>query len=144
MFGNSQDIIPVSNEKITKFDKKLCSKKLDKPAFIWFYANYCGHCHSMHNDWKKLEEMSGIDKKVELLRIESEQKSLLSNDPEIYGYPTIRLYKTSGKFVDYNGSRDSKEFKKFVEDNTTKNKNKKLSKKRKQKKGKLTKKKKRN
>ena len=144
MFGNSHDITPVSNEKIAIFDKKLCSKKLDKPAFVWFYANYCGHCHSMHDDWKKLEETRDIDKRVNLLRIESEQKSLLSNDPEIYGYPTLRLYKMNGKFVDYNGPRDAKDFKKFVENNITKNKNKKLSQKKKSVKRKRSKKKKRN
>jgi thiol-disulfide isomerase/thioredoxin len=137
MFGNSIDIIPVSSDKISNFDKQVCSKKLDKPTFVWFYANYCGHCHSMYDDWKKLEKTNGMDKKVTLLKIESDQKSLLSNDPKIYGYPTLRLYKVSGSFVDYNGSRDA------VELNTTKNQKKKISKKRKALKKKQSRKKKR-
>jgi len=43
---------------------------------------------------------------------------MLSKDPNVFGYPTLRLYKISGGFVEYDGNRDSEDMKKFVVKNT--------------------------
>lgn len=118
MFGNHLEITADIPLKITDFNKKMNNKKLDKSTFVWFYADYCGHCHSMHDEWKNLENTKNIDKKINLLKIESDQKKLLSKDPNIFGYPTLRLYKKNGSFVEYNGPRDCSDFKKFITANT--------------------------
>lgn len=119
MFGNHrEEITPDSTQKIGKFNKMLNKKKLEKPTFVWFYGDFCGHCHSMYDDWKQLNDNSTIAKKVNLLKIESAQNSMLSKDQNVFGYPTLRLYKISGGFVEYDGNRDVEDMKKFVVKNT--------------------------
>ena len=118
MFGNHrEEITPDSTQEIEKFNKML-NKKLEKPTFVWFYGDFCGHCHAMYDDWKNLNDNSMVTKKVNLLKIESAQNSMLTKDPDVFGYPTLRLYKISGSFVEYDGNRDAEDMKKFVVKNT--------------------------
>ena len=119
MFGNHRgEITPDSTQEIEKFNKMLNKKKLEKPTFVWFYGDFCGHCHAMYDDWKKLNDNSTVTKKVNLLKIESAQNSMLTKDPDVFGFPTLRLYKISGSFVEYDGNRDAEDMKKFVVKNT--------------------------
>lgn len=119
MFGNThEDIIPDSTVEIEKFNKMLSKKTLEKPTLVWFYGNFCGHCHSMYDDWKTISNNSAVTKRVNVLKIESEQKDILSKDPDVFGYPTVRLYKITGGFVEYDGNRDAEDMKKFVVKNT--------------------------
>ena len=119
MFGNHREEIPPdSTQEIEKFNKMLNKKKLEKPTFVWFYGDFCGHCHAMYDDWKNLNNNSMVTKKVNLLKIESAQNSMLTKDPNVFGYPTLRLYKISGSFVEYDGNRDAEDMKKFVVKNT--------------------------
>ena len=121
MFGNNhKNIIPNSTYDIENFNEKLNKKKLDKPTFVWFYGEFCGHCHAMYDDWKELSDNKKITNNVNLLKIESSQTTLLSKDPEVFGYPTLRLYKISGSFIEYNGNRDANDMKLFVNKNTKK------------------------
>ena len=119
MCGNHrEEITPDSTQEIEKFNKMLNKKKLEKPTFVWFYGDFCGHCHAMYDDWKNLNDNSMVTKKVNLLKIESAQNSMLTKDPNVFGYPTLRLYKISGGFVEYDGNRDAEDMKKFVVKNT--------------------------
>lgn len=131
MFGNNrEEIIPDSTLDIENFNKMLIKKKLEKPTFVWFYGNFCGHCHAMYDDWKKLGENSITTKRVNLLKIESNQNNILSKNPDVFGYPTLRLYKISGGFVEYNGNRDTDDMKKFILTNTNTKKHKSTKRKR--------------
>ena len=87
--------------------------------FVWFFADYCGFCHQMNDEWEKLEKMTNTGN-VNILKIEKSQLDLLGFDPHISGYPTIRLYKNNFTPLEYSGEgRTADGFMKFIEQNTT-------------------------
>jgi len=107
----------------------------NKPIFIKFYANWCGHCVSMDGDWKNLvKEMkvkhSNAD--IGLVAVESkvinkEMDKIISGTKglgKVEGFPTIGLIQNK-KFTSYNGERTKAAMLKYLEDNVI-NKNKKM------------------
>ena len=142
LFQNEQKDIPL--DSVT--DIKQFNERKDKKGtahLVWYFSNYCGHCHTMREDWEKLEQSKP---KVVVLKIEQSQLNNLDFDPKVMGYPTIRLYK-NGKEIEYSGDRSTDNIKKFVATHITKTPNSlnnKKSKKSKSKKSKKSKSKKRN
>ena len=83
--------------------------------FVWFHAEWCGHCRDMHNDW---EELSHNNKhNVQLAKVEHDFVSGVENNPPVQGYPTIVLYK-NGKVVGiYQGQRNQESFNNYLGNN---------------------------
>lgn len=108
----------------------------NKPIFIKFYANWCGHCVSMDGDWKNLvEEIKNkyADKELALVAVESkvinkEMDKIISGTQglgKVEGFPTIGLIQKK-KFTSYNGERTKAAMLAYLEDNVI---NKKMNKK---------------
>ena len=50
-------IVEVDNvEKLNSVNDLLQKKR---PALVWFYADWCGHCQSMKPEWQKFESKCG-------------------------------------------------------------------------------------
>lgn len=83
--------------------------------FVWFYAEWCGHCRDMHNDWEELKNNNRHN--VRLAKVEHDFVSGIENNPPVQGYPTIVLYK-NGKVVGiYQGERKQEAFNNYLQSN---------------------------
>ena len=60
-----------------------------KDFFLWFYADWCGHCKTMEPEWEKLVKTCG--KKYNLARVRDDQKDQLINNlgSSVQGFPTL-------------------------------------------------------
>jgi thiol-disulfide isomerase/thioredoxin len=83
--------------------------------FVWFYADWCGHCKQMIEPWDQFER-NNIHK-VNLAKVKDDFVSRVNSNPNIQGWPTIVLYK-NGKIVDiYQGSRTPDGFNDYLGNN---------------------------
>lgn len=85
------------------------------PEFVMIYADWCGHCKRAKPDFEKFAANSplNIGKQkvyVKMVNGDSEEGKLLG----VEGYPTFRLYKPDGSFVEYKGSRSVDGYKEFL------------------------------
>ena len=108
-------LIVQSNEDLDKLQKA----KNESNILVWYYAEWCGHCQMMKEEWEKLVKSNPH---VDLAKVSDDY---ISPDDNIRGYPTIKLFKSnktaSGKrntdVIDYQGSRDAESLKTFLNEN---------------------------
>jgi len=78
-----------------------------EPKLVWFYAEWCGHCKSMLNDWDKLaQEGTNGDKMIKINvgdQGNSAQESL-AKEYDVSAYPTILIINGSNK-TEFEGER---------------------------------------
>lgn len=99
----------------------------EKPAFVKFYSNNCGHCINMSAAWKMLGEKNNgiehhgiyiievnIDDIKGFERITSKCAENAKN-----GVPYIAMVNKNGTvFKEYKGDRSAGDMKKFIKDNS--------------------------
>ena len=99
-------IIDVTNSRNLN---KLNSVLPKKDFFLWFYADWCGHCRSMEDEWKKLVKKCG--NRYNLARVRDDQKDQLINNlgSSVQGFPTLGStnLKNSGNNSAYNSGYNS-------------------------------------
>ena len=85
-------------------------------VLIWFYATWCGHCNDMENEWEQLS--NNHPEEVNIAKVESENYNdyvKTSNEDEVRGYPTIRLYYKNKMVKEYDGDRSFKDIYSFLQ-----------------------------
>jgi protein disulfide-isomerase A6 len=96
---------------------KLNKIKTNSNVLVWYYADWCGHCKMMKDDWEKLIKSKP---NVNLAKVSD---IYVKPDDNIPGFPTLKLFKStktaSGKksVIEYQGSRDIESFKQFIKKN---------------------------
>ena len=101
----------IINIKDTKELDALNADKKKNNWLVWYYADWCGHCHMMKDEWEKLEKSKP---NVNLARVSDK---FTSDEDEIMGYPTIKLFVKKSEPIIYQGSRDMNSFKDFLKEN---------------------------
>jgi thioredoxin-like negative regulator of GroEL len=88
--------VSVLNEETAKD----LSKQLQKGDWIvLYYAEWCGHCQHMKPEWDKFKAIA--PESVNVAQVESSNIPKLEYNPNVEGYPTIKMYhnnKEVGKF----------------------------------------------
>ena len=85
---------------------------------VWFYADWCGHCKSMKEEWDNASnEVDGKMVKINLGNSEDSKTEEISKKYEIQSFPTILLLENGEKKNDYEGERKTADFVKFVNQN---------------------------
>ena len=88
-------------------DANLLNNKVKNNSWmIWFYADWCGHCQVMKEEWDKLTNKCK-NTSLNMAKVNDQYISNLNFNPEINGYPTIKLYKDGKNDEDYGGERTS-------------------------------------
>ena len=83
--------------------------------FVWFYADWCGHCHQMKEPWNQFEQSNVHN--INLAKVRDDYVPKVNSNPSIQGWPTILLYK-NGKIVDmYQGERTPDAFNEYLGNN---------------------------
>lgn len=85
--------------------------------FVFFYAKWCGHCTSMHDDWNNLTN-NNIHK-VNLAKVEAEHIPQVEPAPPVQGYPSLVLYKNGKVEGIHQGERNVDSFNNYIRDNVT-------------------------
>ena len=98
---------------------KLKEAQNNSNILVWYYADWCGHCQMMKDEWEKLVSSKPT---VNLAKVSD---NFVSPEDNIVGYPTLKLYKSGksasgkgkGDVIDFQGSRELDSFKKFLKEN---------------------------
>ena len=95
------------------------SKLLDKymnnniVCIVLYYSDTCFYCKMMQPEWTKFEKKYNNNNDCVVAKVESINMDLLSNRPNIMGYPTICKY-VNGKKTEYSGDRSCSDLVKFA------------------------------
>ena len=83
---------------------------------VWFFADWCGHCHSMAPEWKKLIDNNRNN--INLAKVRDDYQNKIEMDAPVQGYPTILLAKNGRVSKVFSGDRTAESLNSFVEQNT--------------------------
>ena len=87
----------------------------NKPMFIEFYANWCGHCKTLEKEWEKLVDLAEKDKDIKNIAIVSIESGVVNKELDkmqsemklkVNGFPTVGVIKNK-KFISYDGGRNA-------------------------------------
>ena len=82
--------------------------KQNKNKGLWFvkyYADWCPHCTNMQSEWNSLENHEILtSKNIHIAEIEESYLNKLNFNPNVVGYPTIKLY-NNGNHENFQGQR---------------------------------------
>ena len=106
-------------KKIEEYNNTYTNKK--GLHLYKLYANWCGPCLNMKNDWEKfIKNNKTLLKDINVVEIESEHLKLIRNkNIQVSGFPSILLF-NGNKLIDTfspNSKRTETEFIQFVEKN---------------------------
>lgn len=103
--------------QVLALDSDTFQKTLEKgPAFVKFFAPWCGHCKKLAPTWKQLARH--MQDKVTIAEVNCDDHSSLCKEQGIQGYPSLVWFAAgdapSGK-SEYNGGRKFDALKAFAE-----------------------------
>lgn len=91
---------------------------MDKPAFVAFTAEWCGHCKKLKPEWEKLEKDYKGDIIIVMVDEKDEKNKDLQKKNKVEGFPTIKYFPKGlndpKSSVDYNGARNKDSMMKFL------------------------------
>ena len=104
--------------KVYKIENDSSAKKFSKMLkkgewLVFYYADWCGHCNSMKDDWKYFVKniVPGV---LNIAEIENDNIKNLDYEPGVKGFPTIRHYSDNKPVKDFEDERTSENLTKFA------------------------------
>lgn len=108
-----QPLLNINGEVLSINDPETFTATLEKgPAFIKFFAPWCGHCKKLAPIWVRLA--ADLKGKVTVAEVDCDANSALCSVNKIQGYPTL-VYFAKGMRSEYTGGRKLEQLKSFVE-----------------------------
>jgi thioredoxin domain-containing protein 5 len=107
---------PVVNPtgEVLSLNRDLFTTTLIKgPAFIKFFAPWCGHCKKLAPIWKQLAQQ--MKNKLTIADVNCDDNASLCKSQSIEGYPTLIFFDGNGVKSEYNGGRKLDQLKAFSE-----------------------------
>jgi len=114
--------IGVFREGFESNPSTFSSDTKDGKKLVWFYADWCGHCKTMHEAWdaaaKKVNEAGkNIMMKINVGDAKNKTHQKVSKEYGINGFPTILMLNGGKKTGEYNGPRTADDFQKYCKSN---------------------------
>ena len=107
---------PVVNPtgEVLSLDHDLFTTTLSKgPAFIKFFAPWCGHCKKLAPIWKQLARH--MKNKLTIAEVNCDENASLCKSQGLEGYPTLLFFDSNGVKSEYNSGRKLDQLKAFSE-----------------------------
>ena len=88
----------------------LNSKLKNKDFAMWFYANWCGHCKAMEQEWSKVEQ-SCKRKNIGVVKVRDDFKDQVEGGlgKNVMGFPKIVIIRKGKEVAEHQGMRNSDE-----------------------------------
>ena len=88
----------------------LNSKLKDKDFAMWFYANWCGHCKAMEEEWSKVEKRCKRNN-IGVVRVRDDFKDRVHGGlgNNVMGFPKIVMIKRGKEVAEHQGMRNETE-----------------------------------
>ncbi|KAF9453143.1 protein disulfide isomerase [Macrolepiota fuliginosa MF-IS2] len=108
-----QPVLNTNGEVLSIHDSATFVSTLEQgPAFIKFYAPWCGHCKKLAPSWVQLA--AHLRNKVTVAEVDCDAQSSLCAAQKIQGYPTL-IYFANGVRSEYAGGRRLDQLRTFAE-----------------------------
>ncbi|KAJ7741455.1 protein disulfide isomerase [Mycena maculata] len=108
------DVILNPSGEVTVLTPDNFRTTLDQgPAFIKFYAPWCGHCKKLAPIWKQLAKL--MEAKVTIAEVNCEAHEKFCKSQGVGGFPTLMYYPPGGEQTEYMSGRKLEQLKSFVE-----------------------------
>lgn len=100
--------------EVLALDRDILSTTLSKgPAFVKFFAPWCGHCKKLAPVWRQLARH--MQNKLTIAEVNCDDNSSVCKSYRIDGYPTLIYFDSNGVKSEYNGGRKIDQLKAFAE-----------------------------
>ena len=100
--------------EVLSLDRDLFTTTLSKgPAFIKFFAPWCGHCKKLAPVWKQLARH--MKDKLTIAEVNCDDNAALCKSQSLEGYPTLFFFDGNGVKSEYKGGRKLDQLKAFSE-----------------------------
>lgn len=102
--------------RVEGFESKPASFNQDVSGgkkLVWFYADWCGHCKNMKEEWDKASQ--NVDGKMVKINLgnEDDETQKISEKYNIKSFPTILLLNNGEKEAEYEQGRTAKDFESY-------------------------------
>ena len=87
---------------------------------VWYYADWCGHCHRMMNEWEDLVQKIKSKKNINLAKVQDVMLDKIKLKNQIRGFPTVRFVNNGRDISEFMDERNSDNLIKFTNDNIKK------------------------
>ena len=113
-------ITSACRETFTASPQSFSSDVGSGQKLVWFYADWCGHCKSMHSEWDSAADEVNSDESVKMMKVDCGNTKRadhrqLSQKYNIKGYPTIMLLENGEAVREYTDGRSRSDFVSYVE-----------------------------
>ena len=88
-------------------------------TFTMYYADWCPHCQSAKPEFKELVNKGYIGEgrtrcKVRMISVEEDPEAVKAAPKPVNGFPTFLLETPGGEVYEYQGSRNTESYLKFL------------------------------
>jgi len=89
------------------------------PAFIEFYAPWCGHCKSLAPEYEKVgESFKPFQKQVIVAKVDCDANKAVCEKFGVTGYPTLKWFQNNDEPIPYQGERNADGIINFINQKT--------------------------
>jgi protein disulfide-isomerase A6 len=86
-----------------------------KPAFVEFYAPWCGHCKNLAPEYEVVADAFASSKDVVIAKVDADQHKSLGERFDVHGFPTLKFFpKGSTTPEAYEGGRSADDIVGFI------------------------------
>ena len=111
-------IINVDSQENLKY---LNNNIKNKDFILWFYADWCGHCTAMKDEWSKFEKTAGNEFNIANVREDLKDGVEGGCGKNVSGYPKIVAASNGNQIAEHTGGRTLKDLLTFAKQNVSNN-----------------------
>ena len=98
---------------------KLFNQKFKTGSWlVLYYSPMCGHCHQFKPVWDDYRKKYG--NRINIAEVKDDYLSSVIPRQEVFGFPTIKLYRSSNELKEFANERTVEQLHKFTESNLNK------------------------